>query len=87
VVGGITMMITFARSDLKSLYGTMGLMTPQMQAMHVERIAGEPRFRVITVACIGYLVFLLWLRRFFTGAPPRTRAADVGGPSLLRSSG
>jgi hypothetical protein len=78
VVGGIVMMITFARSDPNSLYGAMGLMTPQMQAMHVERIAGDPGFWVVTIgAWIGYLLFLLWLRRFFTGAPPQTRAADT----------
>lgn len=77
LIGGIAAAITLARLDLNAVYEASGTLTPQVQAMHLEEMYRSPLLWVLMLATWGgYLVFLIYVRRFFIGRGPRTRAAD-----------
>jgi hypothetical protein len=78
ILGGATALITFARLDVNHYYDTLGLSTPQTRAMHLEQMFHDPLLWALMLAVwIGYVAFVVWLRRYFVGAGPRTRAADA----------
>jgi len=70
--------VTFSRIDLEKLYEQMGVMTPQLRAMHLgdlSRNAGL--WCVVGVSWLVALGYLIWTRKFFDAPPPRTRAGDA----------
>jgi hypothetical protein len=81
LTGGVIAPITLVRMDVNALYERMGLMTPQLRAMHMEQIPRNPAvWGTALAAWVGYLLFLIRLRRYF-GHPPRTRADDAAASS------
>jgi hypothetical protein len=79
VAGGIVSVVTFSRLDINAYYGAVGVpMTPQMKVLHLERLFRDPLLWTVMIAVwIGYVALLVWMRKYFTGAVPRTRAGDV----------
>ena len=74
IVGAITML----RTNFDELYEKMGMMTPQLRAMHLGDLFRDPLLWLpIGAAWLGFFLFILWLRRFFVQPGPRTRAGDV----------
>jgi len=70
--------VTFSRVDLEKLYEQMGIMTPQLRAMHLSDLAHDPGlWCVIGVSWLAALAYLIWTRKFFDAPPPRTRAGDT----------
>jgi len=68
IILGILGALTFARTNINALYEAMGMMTPQLRSLHVEQIFASPSLWIIVaVTWIGYLAFLIWLRRYFVG--------------------
>ncbi|HEY8133972.1 MAG TPA: hypothetical protein VII12_19000 [Thermoanaerobaculia bacterium] len=68
VIGGILGALTFARININRLYEAMGMMTPQLRGLHLEQIFDNPILWIFVAATwIGYLAFLIWLRRYFVG--------------------
>jgi len=78
LIGGVFAALTLARTDMNRVYEQMGVMTPQIRAMHLEQIFGNPLlWGLAAVAWIGYFAFLIWIRRDFGRFAPRTRAEDA----------
>jgi hypothetical protein len=79
IAGGIVSAFTFSRFDVAAYYAALGVpITPQMQVMHIEQLFRDPLlWAVMAAVWIGYIALLVWMRKFFTGAVPRTRAGDV----------
>ena len=74
IVGTITMM----RTNFDELYERMGIMTPQLRAMHLADLYRDPMLWLpIGATWLGFFLFILWLRRYFVRPGPRTRAGDV----------
>jgi hypothetical protein len=68
IIWGVLGALTFARTNINRLYEAMGMMTPQLRALHLEQIFANPTLWIfIAVTWIGYLAFLIWLRRYFVG--------------------
>ena len=67
IAGGLSIE-AIGRTNLNDVYQKMGMLTPQVQAMHLEQITHSPAmWAVIAAGWIGYLWFLIWLRRYFVG--------------------
>jgi len=78
LIGGAFAAVTLARADMNRVYEQMGVMTPQIRAMHLEQIFGSPLlWALAAVAWIAYFAFLIWIRRYFGRFAPRTRAEDA----------
>jgi len=78
IIGGVFAAFTLTRTDINRVYEQMGVMTPQIRAMHLEQIFGNPLlWALAAVAWIAYFAFLIWMRRYFGRFAPRTRAEDV----------
>lgn len=79
ILGGITALVTFSRMDVNRYYDQLGTATPQTRALHLEQIFHDPLLWGLMIAgWIGYIAFVVSLRRYFTGgAGPRTRAEDL----------
>jgi hypothetical protein len=68
VIAGAMTVAALGQTNLNDIYQRMGLLTPQVQAMHLEQITGSAAlWATITLGWIAYLWFLLWLRRYFVG--------------------
>jgi len=77
LIGGVFAAVTLTRTDINRVYEQMGVMTPQIRAMHLEQIFGSPLlWALAAVAWIAYFAFLIWIRRYFGRFAPRTRAED-----------
>ncbi|HEV7919893.1 MAG TPA: hypothetical protein VGR02_03785 [Thermoanaerobaculia bacterium] len=77
VIGAGVGAYTLLHTDFDELYTKMGVMTPQLRQLGITEMYRDPVLWI--PAGIGWLLFLsflLWLRRYFVGAEPRTRAAD-----------
>ncbi len=69
IIGGVAGVLTLVRTDFNALYERMGLMTPQLRAMHLEQVFSNPwLWSVLGIAWTLYFAFLIWLRRYF-GSP------------------
>lgn len=78
IIGGANGAYTLARTDLEKLYDQMGLMTPQLRAMHIFEIYRDPRLWAFMAVCwLAMFAYIIWTRRFFDAPPPRTRAGDA----------
>jgi len=78
LIGGAFAAVTLARADMNRVYEQMGVMTPQIRAMHLEQIFGSPLlWALAAVTWIAYFAFLIWIRRYFGRFAPRTRAEDA----------
>lgn len=78
VIGGIIGAVTMARMDVNEVYRSAGLLTPQVQAMHLEELYRNPLLWVLMVgAWIAYFAFLLAIRKYFVGRGPRTRRGEA----------
>ena len=78
VFGVVNAVVTFARVDLEKLYEQMGIMTPQLRAMHLVDLYRDPMLWIfIGVSWTAALGYLIWTRRFFDAPPPLTRAGDA----------
>ena len=78
LIGGVFAALMLARTDINRVYEQMGVMTPQIRAMHLEQIFGNPLlWGLAAVAWIAYFAFLIWIRRYFGRFAPRTRAEDA----------
>jgi hypothetical protein len=78
VFGVVNAVVTFSRVDLEKLYEQMGIMTPQVRAMHLADLYRDPMlWIVIGVSWAAALGYLIWTRRFFDAPPPLTRASDA----------
>jgi len=78
VIGGANGAYTLAKTDLEKLYEQMGIMTPQLRAMHIFEIYRDPRLWAFMAVCwVAMFAYLIWTRRFFDAPPPRTRAGDA----------
>lgn len=78
VAAAIVWTLTLRTFDVNAWYQATGVpVTPQVQVMHLERLFHSAAFQAVTIAVwIAYLALLVWMRRYFTGAVPRTRAGD-----------
>jgi hypothetical protein len=75
VIAGTLAVVALARTNLAEVYRRMGMLTPQVEAMHLEQITRSAALWAMVVAgWIGYLWFLLWLRRYFAA---RVRTSEV----------
>lgn len=80
VIGIANAAYTFTRIDLDQLYEKMGIMTPQIRAMHLGDLYRDPMlWALMGVSWAAFLAYVIWTRRFFDVAPPRTRANDAIG--------
>jgi len=78
VIGIVNAAYTFTRLDLDKLYEQMGIMTPQLRAMHLADLYRDPMLWVLMgVSWLAFLGYVIWTRRFFDVPPPRTRAGDT----------
>jgi hypothetical protein len=78
IAGAVFGTITLLRTNFDELYTRMGIMTPQLEALHLNELYHQPLFWVpIGAVWVAFLLFVLWLRRYFVGPGPRTRASDV----------
>jgi hypothetical protein len=78
VIGGVLAAFTMARLDVNEVYRAAGLLTPQIEAMHLERLYRSPMLWVLMVAAwLAYFAFLLAIRRYFVGSGPRTRRGEL----------
>ena len=78
VIGGIIAAVTLARIDINEVYRQTGLLTPQIEAMHLQDLYRNPMLWVLMVtAWVAYFAFLLAIRKYFTGSGPRTRRGEV----------
>jgi hypothetical protein len=86
-LGGGAALVTFARMDVNRYYESLGVTTPQTRAMHLEQLFRDPwMLAVMAVFWVGYLAFVFSLRRYFTGAGPKTRAEDRRGATVAPAS-
>ncbi|HWS70473.1 MAG TPA: hypothetical protein VN605_00085 [Thermoanaerobaculia bacterium] len=78
LIGGIVAAITMARIDIDEVYRRAGLLTPQVQAMHLEELYRNPILWVLMAAAwLATFAFLLSIRKDFVGSGPRTRRGEV----------
>lgn len=78
VIGAGVGAFTVLNTDFNELYTKMGVMTPELRQLGIAEMYRDPLIWIPAgVAWLLFLLFLLWLRRYFAGAAPRTRAADV----------
>lgn len=78
LISGVFAALTLARTDINSVFEKMGVITPQIRAMHLEQIFSNPLlWGLAAVAWIVYFAFLIWIRRDFGRFVPRTRAEDA----------
>jgi len=78
IITGAMSFAALSRTNLNDIYQRMGMLTPQLQAMHLEQITHSPAlWSTISIGWIAYLWFLLWLRRYFVG-----RGAEAPAPVL-----
>ena len=78
VIGAANAAYTFAVIDLGKLYEQMGVMTPQLRAMHLTDLYRDPTLWILMGICwIALFAYVIWTRRFFDATPPRTRAGDA----------
>lgn len=78
IAGAVVGAITLSQTNFDELYTKMGIMTPQLAALHLVDLSRDPFLWVlIGVVWVGFLLFVIYLRRYFVGPGPRTRAGDV----------
>src|SRR5205085_9956310 len=78
VIGAANAAVTFTKIDLEKLYEQMGIMTPQVRAMHLADIYRDPMLWILMAICwLALFAYVIWTGRFFNAPPPRTRAGDV----------
>lgn len=79
ILGMVNAVVTFSQVDLEKLYEQMGVMTPQLRAMHLVDLYRDPMLWIcVGVLWLAAIVYVIWTRRFFDTPPPRTRASDGG---------
>jgi hypothetical protein len=77
VIGGAAGAWAVTRTDMEKLYEQMGIMTPQIRAMHLVDLYRDPLLWAFMAVCwTATMAYLLWVRRLFDSPPPRTRASD-----------
>lgn len=80
IITGAMSIAALGRTDLNEVYRRMGMLTPQVQAMHLEQITRNPALWItIAVGWVAYLWFLLRIRRYFASG------GQAPSPVLLRS--
>lgn len=68
---------TLLNTNFDELYTKMGVMTPEMRQLGIAEMYRDPLLWIPAgISWLAFFLFLLWLRRYFAGAGPRTRAAD-----------
>lgn len=68
VIAGGMSIEALGRTNLNEVYRQTGMLTPQVQAMHLEQLTQSAAlWALIAVGWIGYLCFLIWMRRWFVG--------------------
>ena len=78
IAGVIVGTITLLRTNFDELYERMGIMTPQLRALHLGQLYRDPLLWLpIGATWLGFFLFVLWIRRYFVRPGPRTRAGDV----------
>ena len=78
VIGAANGAVTLATVDFTKLYEQLGVMTPQIRAMHLTDVHRDPMLWVFMAVCwTALFAYLVWTRRFFDAPPPRTRAGDA----------
>lgn len=79
VLTGAASIPAFATMNLNDAYRAAGTLTPQIQAMHLEQLTGNPAlWAIVAVGWTAYLAFLIWLRRYFVG-----RSAEAPAPVVV----
>jgi hypothetical protein len=77
VIGAAVGILTVMRTDFEQLYTRMGIMTPELRQMGIAELYRDPMIWIPAgIAWAAFFLFVLWLRRYFMGIAPRTRAAD-----------
>ncbi|HKO56004.1 MAG TPA: hypothetical protein VJ276_09005, partial [Thermoanaerobaculia bacterium] len=78
VIGGAAGVYTLLNTNFEELYSKMGVMTPELRQMGIAEIYQDPMIWIPAgVSWVLFFLFVLWMRRYFAGAGPRTRAADA----------
>jgi hypothetical protein len=68
---------TLLNVDFDELYTRMGVMTPELRMTGITELYRDPMLWIPAgAAWLLFLLFLVWLRRYFVAGEPRTRATD-----------